>query len=127
MKTLFILVIAFFLSNNTHAQTITGDWNGALNIQGSTIHLVFHIFKTATAFSTTMDSPDQGAKGLATDKTLIKDQQIVIEALKFGIEYKGIYDPNTNKIDGTFKQGTASFPLILIKTPAIGDLPKKNK
>lgn len=49
-----LLVISF---NFLNAQNIKGYWLGSLNVQGSKLHLIFHITE-----ANNMDSPDQGAK-----------------------------------------------------------------
>ena len=53
----------------------------------------------------------QGAKDLPTDNTSFIDNELSIDAKKFGISYKGKFEYDT--IKGTFSQGGASMPLIL--------------
>eukprot|EP01035_Chromulina_nebulosa_P050250 gene50250-68313_t len=64
MKKPLGILITIFCVVNVFGQTIIGDWNGALKVQGIQLRLVFHISKTDSGFSATMDSPDQGAKGI---------------------------------------------------------------
>ena len=40
----------------TMGQDITGEWNGTLSVQNTSLRLVFHINKTADGYSATMDS-----------------------------------------------------------------------
>ena len=59
----------FFLSLSfMSAQDILGTWNSVLKIPSQELPIVFHIEKKDGIYITTMDSPAQGAKGLATDK-----------------------------------------------------------
>ncbi len=105
---LFLLsVIAGF------AQSIVGAWYGTLNIAGTPLHVVFHISRNGEAYSATMDSPDQGAAGLATDRTEFANNQLTIEASKFALKYTGVLRSDSGKITGTFVQGGSSFPLTL--------------
>ena len=43
-----------------HANAQTGTWSGKLDVQGTKLSLVFHLDDD----NPTMDSPDQGAKGI---------------------------------------------------------------
>lgn len=96
-----------------YAQTVAGTWYGTLSVSGSKLHVIFHITKNGNEWTSTMDSPDQGASGLPTDKTTFENNQLSIEAAKFALKYKGTYQPDSSKINGTFTQGSASFPLVL--------------
>lgn len=114
MKTLLIVLIAFLTSLSLTAQNITGEWNGALKVQGTQLRLVFTITKTDTGISATMDSPDQGAKGIPTTTTTFENSILRITIANAKIEYEGTLG-NDNIIVGTFKQGGQSFPMNLSK------------
>ncbi|GAC1307572.1 MAG: alpha/beta fold hydrolase [Mucilaginibacter sp.] len=114
MKKLIASFALMLLAYGVFAQSITGDWYGTLNIpSGPTLHVVFHIAKSGETYSATFDSPDQGANGLATDKTTVTGHQVTIEAARFNFKYVGDYKPDSNKITGTFSQGGGSLPLTL--------------
>jgi dipeptidyl aminopeptidase/acylaminoacyl peptidase len=115
------------LSTILYAQSLVGSWSGALQVQGTTLHIVFNISTTGSRFTSTIDSPDQGAIGLATDNTSIIDNNIIIEATKLGIIYKGTYFPDSSKIIGTFNQGPASLPLTLSKSSEHNPVAKTTK
>ena len=63
-----------------------------------------------------MDSPDQGARGLPTDKTTVTGNQLTIEASTYKIKYMGTFLPDRPQIKGTFLQGEGSLPLNLGRT-----------
>jgi len=109
-----ILSLLFFvlISTPLFAQEITGTWHGVLKVQGTQLRVVFHISKTPTGFSTTMDSPDQGAKGIATQETSFEQGVLKISAPAMGLEYTGKLNSDQT-ISGDFKQGGQSFPLPL--------------
>lgn len=65
MKRFNFFIIGLFVALILNAQEITGEWNGVLSVQGMKLRLVFHVTKTDAGFTATMDSPDQGAKGIA--------------------------------------------------------------
>jgi hypothetical protein len=97
-----------------YAQEISGKWNGILKVQGIQLKLVFNINKTATGYSSTMDSPDQGANGIPVTNTSFNNAILIFEVLSAGIKYEGTLN-NDGAINGTFKQSGQSFPLILTK------------
>lgn len=113
MKKFTSTLILIMLVSALFAQNIAGDWYGTLNIQGNKLHLVFHITKTGETYVSTMDSPDQNAFGLATDNTAFSNNQLTIQAAKFGLKYTGTFKADSNNIKGTFTQGPANLPLTL--------------
>ena len=66
MKKVILAIIILLATANIYAQNIEGQWNGVLEVQGTQLRIVFNITKTATGIAATMDSPDQGAKGIPT-------------------------------------------------------------
>lgn len=95
------------------AQDITGQWNGILKIQGIQLRVVFHINKTDTGYSSTMDSPDQEAKGLPVSTTTFENSKLTLKSTLARFEYNG--DLKDTIIFGTFKQNGTSVPLDLSK------------
>lgn len=111
MKTILILLTMLFTSSTMTAQEITGQWNGVLKVQGTQLRLVFNVDKTDSGYSSTLDSPDQGANGIPVTITTFEDPKIKFEVKNLGIEYNG--ELKENEITGTFKQGGQVFPLTL--------------
>jgi pimeloyl-ACP methyl ester carboxylesterase len=97
-----------------HGQDITGHWNGRLKVQGTQLRLVFNITKIDNVVSATMDSPDQGVKGIPTTTTGFENATLKITIANAKIEYEGTLGKD-NIIVGTFKQGGQSFPMNLSK------------
>ncbi len=106
------LLFFLFISSSLFAQDITGQWNGVLKVPGAQLSIVFHINKTTTGFSSTMDSPDQGAKGIAVKETSFENSILKLAAPNMGLEYTGVLAQDQT-IKGDFKQGGQSFPLAL--------------
>ncbi|MEM1257273.1 MAG: alpha/beta fold hydrolase [Bacteroidota bacterium] len=104
------LVVALFLmSLTTFGQDITGKWNGLLEEMG--LRLSLNISKTDTGYSSTLDSPDQGAFGIPVTTTSFKDSLLKITVTNLGITYSGEFGDNVFK--GTFTQGGFKIPLEL--------------
>jgi pimeloyl-ACP methyl ester carboxylesterase len=115
MKKAVILFLAFlhcgqFLS----AQDIIGHWNGILSVQGTNLRLVFHINKNGDAYTSTMDSPDQGVMGIPVGATAFDGSNISLAIPAFGFLYEGEF--KTDSITGTVKQSGFSFPVTLKRT-----------
>lgn len=109
-------ILLFFLIMTTmtaYSQDITGEWNGALTIQGRSMRMVFHISKTDAGFSATMDSPDQGAKGIQMSHCTFENGQLTVELRIAQMKYVGTLDKNT--LTGTFSQAGMSMPMNLTK------------
>ena len=117
MKSLYSIIVLILLSNTLLAQEPVGTWYGSLNVQGTQLAIVFHVKKNGNEYATTMDSPQQGAMGMATTKTSYVNRTLTIEADAIGMKYTGTYVPDSNKINGNFEQRTFRTALILGTNP----------
>ena len=104
-KYIFSAILLFSIALFSHAQT--GTWSGKLDVQGTKISLVFHLDEE----NPTMDSPDQGAKGIPIEVTRTATGSITIKVPSIGATYEGLW--LIKQIAGTFKQMGASLPLTL--------------
>ncbi len=101
-----ILLTAWSITaGNAKAQDIEGSWNGAIDVNGSKLVLVFHVEDGKCS----LEVPAQGAY-------LKAEMGIENGALKIGIpmigaKYKGMYFMNS--FMGTFTQNGMEFPLTL--------------
>lgn len=111
MKTFSILLLALVTSINLTAQDISGQWNGALKVQGIQLRLVINISKTADGYSATMDSPDQGVKGIPIAQTTFENSILKFAIPSATIEYIG--ELSEDEFTGTFKQNGQEFPMNL--------------
>ena len=107
--------LAIFLSGTfSQAQDVTGQWNGVLSVQGMNLRLVFHINKSGDGFSSTMDSPDQGATGIPVATTTFDGSKLSLVVPNIGLSYEGEFKGDS--VVGTFKQGAFSTPMTLKRT-----------
>jgi fermentation-respiration switch protein FrsA (DUF1100 family) len=111
MKIVPILLFTLLASLTMTAQEITGQWNGMLKVQGIQLRLVFNVIKSDNGYSSTMDSPDQGAKEIPVTNTTFQNPKIVFEVKNLRIEYNG--EVKENEIVGTFRQNGQEFPMVL--------------
>jgi pimeloyl-ACP methyl ester carboxylesterase len=114
MKKITLILLTILSTLSMYGQDITGQWNGALKVQETQLRLVFNVTKTDNVVSSTMDSPDQGAKGIPTTTTSFENSILKITIANAKIEYEGTLRKD-NIIVGTFKQGGQSFPMNLSK------------
>ncbi len=117
MRSSLLLLCFSFFFQMTQAQDITGSWNGLLDIQGTKLRIVFNIEKDGDGYITTMDSPDQGASGIAVDETTFSDNILTIKAEKLKMIFSGDWSPEKEEISGQFMQGYISLPLTLSRKP----------
>ncbi len=111
MKNLILTSVFLLTSFLSFSQDITGKWNGSLKIQGIELPLVFNVSKLQNGYSSTMDSPSQGAKDIPTTKTTFENSKLNIEIAPAKIEYVG--ELKNEIIIGTFKQNGQEFPMEL--------------
>lgn len=114
MRKAILTLLAGLFSLGLIGQDVTGQWHGILKIQGVQLRLVFDISKTETGFSSTMDSPDQGAKGIPVSATSFENGTLKLEVAEASIKYEGILGSDQIVV-GTFKQGGLSLPMNLSK------------
>ena len=115
-KLLFALLI--LLPCSLFSQSIEGSWNGILKTENFELKIVFNISKSDTLYTATMDSPDQGAKGIPVNKVEFNGTIVKLFVTSAMVEYSGVF--MGDKIMGTFKQGSATIPLNLTKRPFEG-------
>lgn len=106
MKRILTLFL-FLAASSAYLGAQTGTWSGKLDIQGSKLSLVFHLDDE----NPTIDSPDQGARGIPAQIERAMTGKIIVRVPSLGASYEGQW--LINKIVGTFSQMGASFPLTL--------------
>ena len=110
MKKVTLILFSLITSITLFGQDITGQWDGILKLPGGQLTIVFNISKTENGYTSTMDSPDQGAKGIPVASTKFENQKITLTASAIGVEYQGTLENNT--IVGNFIQGGHSLPQL---------------
>lgn len=118
---LYLLLSFLLITKISSAQEIVGSWNGVLRVQTQEVPIVFNISENDGVYSSTMDSPNQGAMDIVTDKTSFADNILTIDIAKFGINYVGTFDGKS--ISGTFTQG--DVPISFDLAPGKYEVPTK--
>jgi pimeloyl-ACP methyl ester carboxylesterase len=88
-----------------------GDWKGTIEAAGTKLDLVLHVSTKDGALSATLDSPDQGATGLAIDSISLTGKSLRFEMKSLGANYEGVFSADGSQIEGQFSQQGARLPL----------------
>ncbi|RYD98268.1 MAG: alpha/beta fold hydrolase [Sphingobacteriales bacterium] len=116
MKKYCLSLLLFFAAHNAIAQKeFEGAWSGILKIQAMELGLVFNITASNGKLEATMDSPNQGAKGIPVNAVSTNKDSIYLEIPEIQMVYKGALLDRDN-IKGSFTQRGQSFDLDLSKT-----------
>jgi pimeloyl-ACP methyl ester carboxylesterase len=96
-------------------QTVAGDWQGTLNAGAVRLRIAVHITADPNGqFKGTLDSLDQGARGIPLGSITIIDRQLTFTVPAVSGSYTGKVSDDGNSIDGNWSQG-ASLPLVLTR------------
>ena len=95
------------------SDVLIGAWSGKLKVGPTELTLVIHIKQGNGFLECSLDSPDQGAKGISLFKEHVTDDSLSVKATQLGATYRArIAD---GKMVGTFSQMGMNFPLTLTK------------
>jgi pimeloyl-ACP methyl ester carboxylesterase len=123
MKRSVLLFIVFSLfcfsaldaQNLVDKKSLTGSWMGRLKISAISLRVIYNLSITGNdSLIATLDSPDQGAKGIIIGPVTLEGDKIRIMAPLLLAEYEGTVK-NDTLIDGTFKQAGMTMPLTLTR------------
>lgn len=101
------------------AQDITGKWSGTLKATGPNgenieLRVNFNISATENGYTSTLDSPDQDAYGIAVDTTIFLKPELTVKVAQLYLEYTGKLVDAEN-IEGTLTQVGQAHELNLVK------------
>jgi putative CocE/NonD family hydrolase len=102
---------------NTYSQSIEGDWFGKANIQGIELRLIIHVKSAEQGFTSTWDSPDQGAFGIASTTTTFSFPDFSFTHAGAGFKYAGKVNSSYNEIKGILEQGGLKLDIIFGRKP----------
>lgn len=95
-------------------KAIDGLWQGTLKISGVELRLLFRIaHDERQKLSASLDSIDQGAKGIPVDEVTIDGDDVAIAVKRIQGSYSGKLGDDRRTIRGTWKQAGNELPLDL--------------
>ena len=104
------------LTSQAQVNTTTallGSWSGKLKAGVASLTIVLHLEQADGYVTVSLDSPDQGAKGIPGFKEYLSDDSVAIKIESLGVTYRARL--KEGKLDGTFSQRGFSFPLTMTK------------
>lgn len=118
------VIIGLNLIVIAQAQGVEGDWQGTLKTGAAELRLVLHVAEGEKgALKATLDSPDQGAAGIAVSSISLQDSALKFNIKTIGGSYEG--KVNGERIAGTWTQGGGSLPLEFTRMPAAAPAKKR--
>ena len=112
-KTIYLALGLTVLAAAADPPKLEGDWNGTLKPGDITLRLVLHISKAGDQLKANLDSPDQGATGLAVDMVEFKDGKLRFTMSAIEGAYEGQWNAEASEFRGTWTQRGGSLPLNL--------------
>lgn len=118
-KNVFVILFALLTFAAAQAQVantttaLLGAWTGKLDLGTAKLTLVFHFEQKDGFVACTMDSPDQGAKGIGVYKDYLSEDSVALSVQALGVTYRAKL--KNGQLDGTFMQGGLRLPLVLKK------------
>lgn len=118
MKRNFLSLFLLLAAVTIHAQVqpttaLLGSWTGKLNVGAVSLTLVLNLEQKDGFVAITLDSPDQGARGIGAYKDYLSDDSVAIHIEALALAYSAKLEDG--KLVGTFTQHGQSFPLVLEK------------
>lgn len=113
MKTFVRALVAIVVlsAGSAFAQTITGNWQGALNV-GKELRLVFAITSADGGLRGVMYSIDQGGQAVPVTVTM-QGSAVRLAMTGLGASFEGSLTADGSTLAGTFTQGGKGLPLSL--------------
>lgn len=116
MKTILRLTLIVLLTISSFAQVkdLNGSWSGKLKLpNGIQLTIVFNINYSDEKYSATLDSPDQGVKGIPCGEVKVISDSISIDVPAIVGNYSGKINSEAKTISGLWNQAGNSFELNL--------------
>ena len=101
-----------------------GSWHGKLDAGIAKLQLVVNIEGAVGALKATLDSPDQGATGIAIDEITFEDGVLKFAIARLRASYKGTFDAEQDLFVGVFTQGQP-MSLDLARSTGVIEPPKR--
>lgn len=117
--TSFATVAVMTMAQAAPAADLAGVWEGRISVGGQAIRIVFRVDAAGNAV---MDSPDQGARGIAVDRPTIEGGVVRFVVPVIHGQFEGTRSDDGQTLTGALSQGGVTLPLILTRTAATATL-----
>lgn len=127
ITSLLIFLALIIQSPDLLAQnSLKGDWEGAIDIQGTKLTIITHFESTENGIEGTIDIPQQGGQDIPLQNISLSHQDSVQFEFMAGLgmaSFEGSIQGD--KITGTFHQNNQTFPFELHRQQQQTDKPKQ--
>lgn len=108
------------IENIGNIKDIEGLWLGSLELSGGQeLRILFNISSSPEgSINATMDSLDQGTKGIPVEKVIYKDRNLSLEVTAIKGVFEGVLNENGTTLEGEWKQLGVVLPLVLSRVEA---------
>lgn len=114
MKLHLLLLLSLLLPSGLAAQDLAGVWDGTLSADAARLPVVFRIDRAGSGYRATLDSPDQGIRGIAVDSLSFRGGELSLRITAFNASFRGALLPG-GMIVGSFTQFGRPFSLVLTR------------
>lgn len=105
-----------------------GLWQGTIKAGSKDLRIVVHISKKPDGtLNGTLDSLDQGTRGLRIQEVTWKEGKFHFELKGAKASYEGKVSADESEIGGDWKQGGKSYPLTFKRIDKIVDVPRRSQ
>ncbi|MDI9394107.1 MAG: alpha/beta fold hydrolase [Euryarchaeota archaeon] len=103
------------IDSNADIEEIEGLWLGTLHVQGGMeLRLLFNILTSSDgSVNATMDSLDQGVKGIPVEVVTYRDGNLHLGVKSIRGSFDGTLKEDGKTIEGEWKQSGSTLPLVL--------------
>ncbi len=109
---LSVAILLFIAWGQALAQSIEGDWYGKAEIDGIVLRLTVHVKTDGQGYSSTWDSPDQGAFGIPSTTTQFSYPDFSFTHSEAGFRYSGQVNSSYNRISGILEQAGQKLEIV---------------
>lgn len=122
-KVLLLAIVLYPFFAFSQPANPEGTWMGTINV-GIEVRLVVNLAKDADGkWKATMDSPDQGARGIPVSAVSLRNDSLLADVDVIPGKYQGKF-VNDTTLSGVWIQGPGRFNLVLNK---VTEIPKRNR
>ena len=112
-----VFILTLVVSVSAYPQSIEGDWFGKASVQGIDLRLSLHIKSSDQGYTSTFDSPDQGAVGIQLTTTTFKFPDFSFSYTEAGFKFTGLINASYTEITGNLEQGGQKIKIVFGRTP----------
>ena len=92
---------------------LAGSWSGKLKVGAMSLTLVLNLEQADGYVKASLDSPDQGAKGIPAFKEFLSDDSVAVKVETLNASYRAKL--KDGKLDGTFSQNGFTIPITMTR------------